>query len=367
MGIVKKSIKTFRWMPEIEEKWSKVEKERQWIIATMGDKKLAICNCYMAAEVTCNQNFIEWNDLLYEMLSSEIVKLKADNHMIVLAGDMNAHIGKRLRGTMDQNNPKINKNGAKLLQFIKAHDLKCENTKEKSGKWCTWSANRGDLGIVKSCIDYCLTFGITNLPKEFNILDEEQTHIDSDHKLIQLKVKIPRMKKKKKKLKKKMYTLGKMKNVDAYKTHAYENLKKIPIEKFKYLTQKQQIEHIERSVLKAATHVYPPTRKMVKSSLRKLSKEIRDDIKRKREYYSKIVKEEATEEEVKEYQTLKRNIKRRVLKERGSRKRARILSLYQEDPDMRLFWGIMKNKSEQGLVIEALRNEDGESVYRMMK
>ena len=179
---------------------------------------MAICNCYFAAEITANQNFVEWNNQLYTMISKEIVKLKADDHMIVVMGDLNAHIGRQLGGALQQNSLKVNRNGKKLIEFIRGNKLICENTREASGNWHTWSAIRGERGLIRTCIDYCLTYGMNHLPKEFNIVDEERTSIETDHKLIQFRVKVPTTRKRKKNKKKAPYSLGSMKNVDAYKS-----------------------------------------------------------------------------------------------------------------------------------------------------
>ena len=364
LTLVKSDLKVYRWTPQnILEDWEKVNSERQWFVLTSGNIKIAICNCYFAAEVTSNKEYLEWNDLMYAMISKEIIELKSDNHMIVMSGDMNAHIGRVLGGTFDQNSPKINNNGKKLLNFINSNKLTCENTQEVNNNWSTWSTKRENTGIIRTCIDYCLTSGMNRLVKEFRIIEEEETNISTDHKLIQLKVKLPRIQKKKLKKKKPIYIIGRKPNMEAYKKQAQMNLAKVKLEEFTKLAQKDQIKHIEESLIKAAKNAFTKRMKKVRSVKGRLSKEVREKIKEKKRLYRMIIREEATENDLKQYKKLKVIIQKQIRSERGLRKRKMALDLYQADPDMRKFWDLMKNKTEDGLKIEALRDETGELVY----
>ena len=360
---VKSDLKAYCWIPEVQQRYKEVETERQWIILTIGNRKIACINWYLAAEVTNNTDFISWNEKMYEMVGAEIETLKSEQCNIIAVGDMNGHVGRNWGGALKNNHVKVNKNGQKIITFVEAHNLVCENVYEKKGRWTTWTGNRGARGKVTSCLDYCLTHGLLDITKEFNILDQNETGIDSDHYMIQLRLNITRTKKKNTKKKKILYSLGNKDNMDGYRKHATGNLKKIKLEEFEKLEQREMIEHIEESLINAAKHVYPPKKKKIKSPSKGLTQEVRKIIKEKKRLYEKLKSENGTEQDFRRYNVMKVKIKQKILKERGKRRRSLALGLYQQDPSMTKFWDLLKNNAQSTLKIEALRDKKGNLVY----
>ena len=361
--IYKENLQVYKWSNPIDDKYKKIETERLWSIIDTGTTKYAVLNIYGASEVTTNNDFIEWNRLLLELVSKEIVKLKSEGYCIVVQGDLNGHVGRDFKNVMRQNHEKKNKNGQSILAFMIANQLVCENDTEENGRWITWSAERGNRGLVTSCIDYCLTSGLENTRTEFRIKHPMETGLDSDHNLLELKIKVRDIRKKKIKKKTQHYSLGRSPKYETYKRHALENLKKYTLEEFQDLEQEAQILHIEESLLKSAKHSFPPKQRRVRGKFAGLPESVRDKIKKKKLIFRKIKNKQATEDEVKKYRKLKTDIKHEVLEERGKKRRSIVLSLYDKDPSMNQFWEILKDRSEDAMKIDALRKTNGELAY----
>ena len=92
------------------------------------------------------------NDAIYSVLKSEILELKAKVYRIVLLGDFNAHVGDSVEEGVVGNNPIVNANGRRFLQFLR--DTNCRHvngdSKLTQGIWTRQS------GISSSVIDYAV-------------------------------------------------------------------------------------------------------------------------------------------------------------------------------------------------------------------
>ena len=87
----------------------------------------------MAAEVTTNDDFMAWNDSLYEALQGELRTLELEGYQCMIMGVMNTHVGVPPRGIAG-NRQGVNTNGIKLLNFIDNNDLVLMN---KEANVCT--------------------------------------------------------------------------------------------------------------------------------------------------------------------------------------------------------------------------------------
>ena len=72
--------------------------ERSWVLVHNRGNKIAVCPVYMAAKVTGNSNFKNWNDAFNSCLQSELKSLEGEGYKCIIVGDMNAHIGQPHRG-----------------------------------------------------------------------------------------------------------------------------------------------------------------------------------------------------------------------------------------------------------------------------
>ena len=350
----------------VEKNHEKIESERAWYILSTGKETIAILNIYAAAEITANQEYREWNEKLYDLITKEIIQLKAEGHIIIIQGDLNGHVGSNFKNVLKNNSQKVNHNGRLIMALMEGQKMRCHNDEEVNGEWATWTGKRNDREI-RSCIDYCLSSGLSRYKTEFRIKKELETGLESDHDLIELKIQVNGIKRKTMKWKKPQYSLGSNPNYEAYKEHAWENLQTISLEAFEKMKQKEQIQHIEASLLKAAKHTFPPKEKKNRRKVAGLPETVRTKIKEKKQLYKKIKQKKGTEDDIKKYKIMKEDIKREVTTERSKLKKHTVMNLYTKDPSMSQFWELLNNKSEQGLKIEALKDKDGKLVYETEK
>ena len=363
ISLIKNNLLSYRWNPEVPQKWEIIKNERIWLIMNSSKGKIAILNIYTAAEIAGQQEFKEWNDKLFEMIGEEIDTLKKEGCRIIVAGDLNGHCGSNFPGALRNNKTKVNYNGKKILELIITKGLTCENDEEVEGKIWTWNGKRTDR-TINSVLDYCLTHGLTQLQREFRIKETEISGIRSDHNMIQLQITIPRLQRKEKKEKKAEYTLGKNPQYEAYKEHTTKNLKKIPLRYFREMQQRDQIEHLENSMLKAAKHCFP--KKQKKNRISYSNRMPAHIIKRLEEQKKlwKLLRMGLGGEPVRiRYLKLRDITREEIKKVKRMRRRRLAIKLHLHDPTRAKFWELVKIKATQNLKIEALRREDGNVTY----
>ena len=100
----------------------------------------------------------EWNEGIYFILRQEITKLRSEGYRIQFLCDMNGHIGSVPGQGIVGNNPDINRNGQRFLDFLAACELKHVNGAYKTPgqhdtKICQglWTRQRGNS---RSVIDF---------------------------------------------------------------------------------------------------------------------------------------------------------------------------------------------------------------------
>ena len=105
----------------------------------------------MAAEVSTNTGYKDWNDQMYGHLTAEVQSLTRDGYKIMIIGDMKGHIGNAHDGIPD-NHKGINSNGERILNFAELNELHIIN---RNRDLCTGTFTR----IVPSSstvLDYVL-------------------------------------------------------------------------------------------------------------------------------------------------------------------------------------------------------------------
>ena len=102
-----------------------VQTERVWMVAKTGKSKWAFGFVYIAQQKK-NDEFGEWNNSIYQVLSEEMAKLKSEGYKIYLAGDFNGWVGAG-KGGVPGNDVRINQNGERLLSFIESNGMKMLN------------------------------------------------------------------------------------------------------------------------------------------------------------------------------------------------------------------------------------------------
>ena len=73
--LYKDTLTPHHWIPKVEDRLKYVENERQWLLVDNGSQKCAMLHCYVACQSVRNDNFIQWNEDLFELMTSELVRL----------------------------------------------------------------------------------------------------------------------------------------------------------------------------------------------------------------------------------------------------------------------------------------------------
>ena len=89
----REQINAHHWTPSINGNFKHVENERQWILFDNGRKRLAFLHCYLACQTSRNDDFLEWNEILFELLTTEVTYLKNQGFVILCMGDFNSRVG----------------------------------------------------------------------------------------------------------------------------------------------------------------------------------------------------------------------------------------------------------------------------------
>ena len=134
-----------------------VRKERQWVTITSESRKTAVCGLYLGCQNSQDSYGIA-NDIIYNQIQTEMIKLRKGGFRIILLGDFNGHIGCVLGQGIPGNHSEINTNGYRLLSFLKSADLVHVNgAMLNPGDWSTkitqglWTRQRGGRSTI---LDY---------------------------------------------------------------------------------------------------------------------------------------------------------------------------------------------------------------------
>ena len=134
-----------------------VNNERIWLKVDSLHSKTAILGVYMGCQYPDDRHG-EWNDGIYQVLQQEIFKLRSEGYRIKFMGDMNGHVGSVLGQGVVGNNPDINRNGHRFLDFLDNCELRhingeCRTPGLVDTKICQglWTRQRGSS---RSIIDF---------------------------------------------------------------------------------------------------------------------------------------------------------------------------------------------------------------------
>ena len=174
----KKSITAHRWQPVVHDKFQYISKERQWLLLDNGLRKCAFLHCYVACQSNQNDNYMQWNNDLFELLTQEVVELKKRGFMVVSLGDFNSKVG-QIPG-LESNTPAPNNNGPLFMKFISETNLVIMNTLPVSRGLFTRF-----MGSSKSILDYGLVDADNvSMVNSFIIDAEARFSCGSDHALL---------------------------------------------------------------------------------------------------------------------------------------------------------------------------------------
>ena len=134
-----------------------VDNERIWLKIDSLKAKTAILSVYIGCQYADDRHE-EWNLGIYSVLCQEAIQLRSEGYRLQFVGDFNGHIGcDPLEGVVG-NNPDVNMNGRRFLDFLKTCDLRhmngeCRIPGSQVTRICEglWTRQRGNS---RSVIDF---------------------------------------------------------------------------------------------------------------------------------------------------------------------------------------------------------------------
>ena len=162
-----------------------VNNERLWMKVHSLRQKTALCAVYMGFQAPDDRHG-DWNNIIYQVLQSEIRDLRKAGYRVILKGDFNGHVGDTITKGVVGNHPDINRNGARFIDFLKSINA-CHLNGEcrVKGDWSTrisrglWTRQRGGISSV---LDYGVILAEhVNTVKSFVIDDQGEFPTGSDH------------------------------------------------------------------------------------------------------------------------------------------------------------------------------------------
>ena len=112
-----------RYTPDIvDPELEYVNYERIWVTVDSLQSKTAILSVYMGCQYDDDRH-ANWNEGIYQVLTSEATKLRSEGYRLLFTGDFNGHVGCVPGQGVPGNNPDINQNGRRFLDFLKNCDL----------------------------------------------------------------------------------------------------------------------------------------------------------------------------------------------------------------------------------------------------
>ena len=95
--------------------------ERQWLLLNNGTEKMAFLRVYIACQSQKNDGYLKWNEDLFDLLSMEAIRLRAQGFVIFCLGDFNSRVG-QIAG-LKNNTPDTNNNTPMFINFINQVNL----------------------------------------------------------------------------------------------------------------------------------------------------------------------------------------------------------------------------------------------------
>ena len=100
------------WTPPVSPKLKYIMNERQWLLLDNGTEKMAFLSVYIACQSQKNDGYLKWNEDLFNLLTMEAIRLRAQGFVIFCLGDFNSRVG-QMAG-LENNTPDTN---IRLLNF----------------------------------------------------------------------------------------------------------------------------------------------------------------------------------------------------------------------------------------------------------
>ena len=179
----KDALRPHCWSPKVPANLDYVKNERQWLLLTNGQERVAFLHIYVACQSHKNDGYLQWNEDLFHLVTTETIKLRRDGFTVLSLGDFNTRVG-CIPG-LEQNTPDTNRNTPMFLNFITQANLVIINTLPiAQGIFTRFMDSTGRPGS-QSVLDYGLIDSEHVHTVTSFVIDQEARHsCGTDHALL---------------------------------------------------------------------------------------------------------------------------------------------------------------------------------------
>ena len=359
--VYKDTLVSHQWLPSVQPEHEYVKNERQWLLLnSQTGSKIAFLHCYIACQNFSSDNFIEWNQDLFKLITVEAIQLRRQGFTVVSMGDFNTRVG-QIPG-LEGNKPDTNRNFPMFMTFITEVNLFILNTLPTSkglftrfmgGHNGSEGASLLDYGLIDGdhvgsvssfVIDAQARFacGSDHALLECEIISDSPHHIHWDfHDVLQ-------------------YNFTESSDFSGYQTHLDEAISTISVAEFAKLGSPDMLSHLCGSYSSSAKKAFGLKMRGRRKQGKRLPQEILNKIHLKNHMARSInlarLNQPALYTDTKEQEllSLKLEIKNSI-SDFKLKKRQRLRSkLLKADPSRKRFWRFLKNQVKAAGQISAL-------------
>ena len=332
-----------------------VEKERQWLL--LGDK-CAFLHIYIACQSHRNQDFIQWNEDLFSLVTSEALLLRKRGFCCLALGDFNTRVG--VLPGLEGNTPDTNANYPMFLSFITQVNMTIINTLPQSKGLFTRFMNGS-----QSLLDYGLIDNDhVNTVTSFVIDEDARYDAGSDHALLECTLELDERPKVAWSYSEAIhYNLNSSTDYSAYINTLDTTVSDIPLSTFNSKSAEDMLPHISESIRKSAMNTIGVKVKKLKRGHR-LPRSLINKIRRKSLLAKQVESFPGHDADLeRQLHLLRAEIKddlAGIKLQRRQRIRCRVL---REDPCRKKFWRFLKSQIKTAGNITAVYDKAGNMVF----
>ena len=345
-----------------------VSNERQWLLIQGSTERLAFLHVYVACQSRKSDEYLQWNEDLFHLLTEETILLRNQGFTILALGDFNTRVG-QLPG-LEGNTPDTNKNFPMFMTFIQAANLVIINTLPITKGIFTRFMNGSNLPGTKSLLDYCLRDSASVHTVSSFIIDADARYAcGSDHALLEVEISFGH----------RTSVHWSVQEAIQYNFTTRTNFKKfrdcldmisssVSSDEFASLSTEAMLSHLVNSLRKSGIDTFGLKTKRKKTS-QKLPSYVLELIKTKNFQCKRLQEayvmgdELVVQHYVKSIESLKSEIKTQIGLVK-IKKRQKIRSkLLRDDPCRRKFWSFLRSQMSSAGILTSCYNSESQVVF----
>ena len=364
----KDQLTPHQWSPIVPPTLSHVQNERQWLLLTNANEKVAFLHVYIACQSHKNDGFLQWNEELFTLITTETIQLKKQGFTTLALGDFNSRIG-QVQG-LEGNTPDTNLNTPMFLNFLHTANLIIINTLPVSkGLFTRFMDGSGrpgskallDYGLIDA--DHCHT--VTS----FVIDSEARFDAGTDHALLEVILTFgPRASTQWSFQDAIQYNFKNTTSFTDYQTSLDLLASSIPLSQFVTLSTEEMLPHIQATMNDSGKKHFGVKIKHKKTG-KKLPRNIvnllktKNEVSRSLQQAMMIYDNLATQALSTQLLAIKIEIKTLICDLKLKRRHKLRSKLLRADPSRRRFWSFIKNQMKVAGAITGCYDSVGKMVF----